>query len=63
MSEFLSDLAAMRAHLIKTLVDFGRSEEGATRQVADFEHAVRMQAINDTAMGARRNARQTHKGL
>lgn len=63
MSEFLSDLSAMRAHLIKTLMDLGRSEAGATRQVADFEQAVRLAAIDDTAQGAMRRARQTRKGI
>lgn len=38
-----------RQHLIDTLVGYGRSVAGATRQVSDFEHAVRMNAINDTA--------------
>lgn len=38
-----------RQHLIDTLVGYGRTVAGATRQVADFEHAVRMNAINDTA--------------
>ncbi len=58
MTEFLNDLGAMRAHLIATLVELGRSEGGATRQVADFEQAVRLVAIEETAMGAQRRAQR-----
>lgn len=58
MSEFLSDINAMRAHLIDTLVKLGRSEGGATRQIADFEQAVRLAAIDETAMGAQRRAQR-----
>lgn len=62
MSEYLSGLGELRAHLVQTLVDFGRSPEGAARQVADFEHAVRLAAIEETRQKAQRTAqRQVQK--
>ncbi len=42
MSTELNGLDDMRAHLIETLVSLGRTPEGATRQVADFEAAIRV---------------------
>lgn len=61
--EFLSDLNAMRAHLIAVLVNLGRSEGGATRQVADFEHQVRLAAIQETALTSQRKSqRQSFRG-
>ena len=61
MTEFLSDLGAMREHLIATLVELGRSQGGATRQVADFEQAVRLVAIEETSQGAQRRAQRQRK--
>lgn len=58
MSEFLTGLPELREHLIKTLVEFGRSPEGASRQVADFEHAVRLAAIEETTQKAQRTAQR-----
>ncbi len=59
MSEFLGDINSLRKHLIDTLVSFGRSEAGAARQVSDFEHAVRLAAIEETARGAQRRAQKS----
>lgn len=58
MTEFLNDVNSMRTYLVETLVMLGRSEAGATRQVADFEQAVRLAAIDETAMGAQRRAQR-----
>lgn len=58
MTEFLNDVNSMRTYLVETLVMLGRSETGATRQVADFEQAVRLAAIDETAMGAQRRAQR-----
>ena len=68
MSEYLKDLDSMRDYLIGTLIELGRSEAGATRQVADFEQAVRLRAIEETALTAQRRAqrqiqRQTKRGI
>lgn len=37
----LNGLGEIRQHLVDTLVSFGRTAEGAARQVADFEAAIR----------------------
>lgn len=47
--EHLDGVDDYRRHLIDTLVGFGRTVAGATRQVTDFEQAVRLKAINETA--------------
>lgn len=58
MAEFLNSLPEFRQHLVQTLIDFGRTPEGASRQVADFEHAVRMAAIEETTQKAQRTAQR-----